>query len=138
MRRPTTPAFVWLAAPTVLAMTLAGAPRVAAQAPDAAAHQQWMNDASDAQEDYRFAVADQDQKAAVEALGKLESFMARTGDYWAARKSADGIRLAKAARASAAQAATAAKRGDLAAAATAFDAMGASCNTCHELHLEKK
>jgi|GEM_PF-4212207 len=138
MRRPTMPAFVLLAAPTMLAMTLAGAPRLTAQAPDAAAHKQWMNDASDAQEDYRFAVTDKDQKSAVAALGKLESFMARTEDYWTARKSADGIRLAKAARASAAQAATAAKRGDLAAASTAFDAMGASCNTCHELHLEKR
>ena len=138
MRRSTMPAFVLCAAPTVIAMTLAGAPRVAAEAPDAAAHKQWMNDASDAQEDYRFAVTDKDQKAAVEALGKLELFMARTEDYWAARKSADGVKLTKAARASAAQAATAAKRGDLAAASTAFDAMGASCNTCHELHLEKK
>lgn len=138
MRRTTVPALVLCAAPTVIAMTLAGAPRVAAQAPDAAAHKQWMNDAADAQEDYRFAVTDKDQKAAVEALGKLESFMARTEDYWAARKSADGVKLTKAARASAAQAATAAKRGDLAAASTAFDAMGASCNACHELHLEKK
>lgn len=138
MRRSTMPAFVLCAAPTVIAMTLAGAPRVAAEAPDAAAHKQWMNDASDAQEDYRFAVTDKDQKAAAAALGKLELFMARTEDYWAARKSADGVKLTKAARASAAQAATAAKRGDLAAASTAFDAMGASCNTCHELHLEKK
>lgn len=138
MRRFTMPVFVWLAAPAVIAMTLATAPRVAAQAPDAAAHKQWMNDASDAQEDYRFAVTDKDQKAAVEALGKLESFMTRTEDYWTARRSAEGVRLAKAARAAAAQAATAAKRGDLAAASTSFDAMGTSCNACHELHLEKK
>jgi len=138
MRRPTMPVFVLLAAPTAIAMTLAGTPRVAAQAPDAAAHKQWMNDASDAQEDYRFAVTDKDQKAAVEALGKLESFMARTEDYWTSHKSADGVKLAKAARASAAQAAAAAKRGDLAAASTAFTNMGTSCNACHELHLETK
>lgn len=138
MRRSPMTALALLAAPTVVAMTLAGAPRVAAQAPDAAAHTQWMNDASDAQEDYRFAVTDKDQKAAVEALGKLELLMTRTEDYWAARKSADGVTLAKAARASAAQAATAAKRGDIAAASTAFEAMGTSCNACHELHLEKR
>ena len=138
MRRPTMPVFVLLAAPTVMAMTLAGAPGVAAQAPDAAAHKQWMDDASDAQEDYRFAVTDKDQKAAVEALGKLESLMARAEDYWAARKSADGVKLTKSTRASAAQASAAAKKGDLAAASTAFDAMGVSCNACHELHLEKK
>ncbi len=138
MRRFTMPVLVWLAILTVVTMTLAGAARVAAQAPDAAAHKQWMNDASDAQEDYRFAVTDKDQKAAVEALGKLEALMARTEDYWAARKSADGVTLTKAARASAAQGAAAAKKGDLAAASTAFDAMGASCNACHELHLETK
>jgi hypothetical protein len=137
MHRSLMPALV-LAAPLAVAMTLAGTPHVAAQAPDAAAHTQWMNDASDAQEDYRFAVTDKDAKAAVAALGKLESLMARTGDYWTVRKSADGVKLAKAARASAAQAAVAAKRGDLAAASTAFDAMGVSCNACHELHLEKK
>ncbi len=138
MRRSTMPALVLLAAPAVVAMTLAGAPHVAAQAPDAAAHKQWMNDASDAQEDYRFAVTDKDQKAAVEALGKLESFMALTEDYWTVRKSVEGVRLAKASRASAAQASASAKKGDLAAASTAFDAMGISCNACHELHLEKK
>ncbi|MEQ1730647.1 MAG: hypothetical protein ABL982_19945 [Vicinamibacterales bacterium] len=138
MRRSTLSILVLLAAPTVVAMTLAGAPRVAAQAPDAVAHTQWMNDASDAQEDYRFAVSDKNQKAAVEALAKLESLMARTEDYWTVRKSADGVKLTKAARASAAQAGAAANRGDLAAASTAFDAMSTSCNACHELHLERK
>ena len=138
MRRPTLPIFVLLAAPTVVAMTLAGAPRVAAQAPDAAAHKQWMNDASDAQEDYRFAVTDKDQKAAVDALGKLESLMARTEDYWRAKKSEAGVKLSQAARTSAAQALAAAKRGDLAGASAPFDAMGASCNACHELKLETK
>lgn len=110
----------------------------AVQAPDAAAHKQWMNDASDAQEDYRFAVTDKDQKAAVESLAKLEGLMARTEDYWTAKKSSDGVRLAKEARALAAQAGTAAKAGNLTAATAAFDKMGASCNACHELHLEKK
>lgn len=138
MRRFTMPVLVLLAAPAVVAMTLAGAPRVAAQAPDAAAHKRWMSDASDAQEDYRFAVTNKDQKAAVAALGKLESLMARTEEYWTVRKSADGVTLAKVARASAARASEAAKKGDLAAASTAFDSMGASCNACHELHLEKK
>ena len=51
---------------------------IAAQAPDAAAHKAWMNDASDAQEDYRFAVSEKDQKAVVEALVKLEALMVLT------------------------------------------------------------
>ena len=111
---------------------------VSAQAPDAAAHKAWMNDASDAQEDYRFAVSEKDQKAAVEALVKLEALMAKTEDFWTAKKVADGVKLAKESRALAAQAQAAAKRGDAAAAGQSFDKMGASCNTCHDLHLEKR
>ena len=111
---------------------------IAAQAPDAAAHKAWMNDASDAQEDYRFAVSEKDQKAAVESLVKLEALMAKTEDYWTAKKMADGVKLAKESRAFAAQAQVAAKRGDTAAAGQSFDKMGASCNSCHELHLEKR
>ena len=111
---------------------------VAAQAPDAAAHKQWMNDASEAQEDFRFAVTDKDQKAATEALGKLEGLMAKTGEYWAGRKASDGVKLSKEAHDLAAQAGAAAKAGNIPAATQAFDKMGATCNTCHELHLEKR
>jgi hypothetical protein len=113
-------------------------PLVAAQAPDAAAHKQWMNDASEAQEDFRFALTDKDQKAATEALGKLEILMAKTGEYWAARKAGDGVKLSKDAHDLAAQAGAAAKAGNMPAATQAFDKMGATCNTCHELHLEKR
>ena len=126
----------WIAVAFALATAL-GWP-ISAQAPDAAAHKAWMNDASDAQEDYRFAVSEKDPKAAVEALVKLEALMAKTEDYWTAKKSADGVKLAKESRALAAQAQAAAKRGDTAAAGQNFDKMGVSCNTCHELHLEKR
>jgi hypothetical protein len=104
----------------------------------AEAHKQWMNDASDAQEDYRFAVTDKNQKAAVEALAKLEALMGKTEEYWAAKKSADGVRLASEAKTLAAQAGAAAKAGKMSDASAVFDRMGATCNTCHELHLEKK
>jgi hypothetical protein len=97
-----------------------------------------MNDASDAQDDFRFAVAEKKQNDAVEALTKLEALMGRTEDYWTAKKAADGVKLTKETRAYATQALTAAKAGDLAAAMTQFDKMGASCNSCHELHLEKR
>jgi hypothetical protein len=110
----------------------------AAQAPDAAAHKQWMNDASDAQEDFRFAVTDKDQKAATEALGKIEVLMTKTGEYWAAKKASDGVKLSRDAHDLAAQAGAAAKAGNMPAATQAFDKMGATCNTCHELHLEKR
>jgi hypothetical protein len=122
-----------------LALALLSSVHAAAQGtPTAEAHKQWMNDASDAQEDFRFAVTDKNQKAQVEALAKLEALMAKTEDYWTARKASDGVRLAKEARALAAQAGGAAKGGNVSAAMSAFDKMGAACNTCHELHLEKK
>jgi heterodisulfide reductase subunit B len=111
---------------------------VAAQAMDAAAHKQMMNDASDAQEDFRFALSDKDQKAAIASLTKLEAFMGQTETYWTAKKASDGVKLAKDARASAAAALAAAKANNMAAAKDAFDKMGATCNTCHELHLEKR
>ena len=111
---------------------------LAAQAPDAAAHKAWMNDASDAQEDYRFAIADKDQKAAADALGKIDLLMAKTEDYWTSRKVADGVKLAKDAHALSTAALAAAKRGDMAAAGQSFDKLGATCNSCHELHLEKR
>jgi hypothetical protein len=119
---------------------LAGSAYLGAQgAPaDAAAHKQWMNDASEAQEDYRFAVTDKDQKAAVEALAKLEALMGKTEEYWTAKKAADGVRLTREARTLAAQAGAAAKANQMSDASAAFDKMGATCNACHELHLEKR
>jgi hypothetical protein len=122
----------------VLAVALCSPARTAAQTADADAHRAWMNDASDEQENYRFAVADKDMKAATEALVKIESLMAKTEDYWSAKKAADGVRLSKEARAHASQAATAVKAGNLAAAGEAFDRLSASCNACHDLHLEKR
>lgn len=126
---------------SVFSMTLVTIVCVAwpqAQAMDAAAHKQMMNDASDAQEDFRFALEDKDQRAAVASLTKLEAFMGQTETYWSAKKASDGVKLAKDARASAGAALTAAKANNMAAAKDAFDKMGATCNACHELHLEKK
>ena len=98
-----------------------------------------MNDASDAQEDFRFAVTDKDQKGAVEALAKLEGLMSRrprTTGRRRSRMTASSSR--KRLERLAAQAGTAAKAGNLPLQRSAFDKMGASCNSCHELHLEKK
>lgn len=122
-------------APAFIATAL---PAQSAAPLDAASHKQMMNDASDAQEDFRFALSDKDQKAAVDALTKLERFMGQTETYWTAKKSADGVKLAKEARASAAAALTAAKANSMTTARDAFEKMGATCNSCHELHFEKK
>ena len=69
---------------------------------------------------------------------KLERYMAQTEAYWSAKKQADGVTLAREALASASQSLTAAKANNLAAAKDAFDRMGATCNSCHDLHLEKR
>lgn len=125
--RPTTPSSVVLSPAT---QSAAGA--------DAAAHKQWMNDASEAQENFRFALTDRDQKAAQEALVTLESLMGKTEAYWTAKKTADGVKLAKEAHDLATKAVSQFKAGNLPAAQDSFDKMGASCNACHDLHLEKR
>lgn len=140
MARPVWPAFL---IPLACACALTFSPwppggRLAAQTPDAAAHKGWMNDASDEQENYRFAVADKDMKAAADALVKIESLMAKTEAYWAAKNAADGVRLSRDTRAHASQAAAAVKAGNMAAAAESFDRLSAACNACHDLQLEKR
>jgi hypothetical protein len=97
-----------------------------------------MNDASDAEEDFRFAVTDKDAKSAAAALTKIEGLMQKTEAYWTAKKASDGVSLTKETRALASQAAAAAAKGGLADASSAFDKMTAKCNSCHELHLEKR
>jgi hypothetical protein len=115
-----------------------GTAAVPAQPADAAAHRAWMNDAADAQEDFRFAVSEKDARAAGEALAKIDRLMASTEEYWASRKAADGVAITRETRTFAQQAAAAVKAGDLAKARDPFDAMGARCNACHDLHLEKR
>jgi len=54
-----------------------------------------MNDASDAEEDFRVAVTDKDAKAAAAALTKIEALMQKTEGYWTAKKANDGVALTK-------------------------------------------
>jgi hypothetical protein len=112
---------------------------VAAQTtPSADEHKAWMNDASDAEEDFRFAITDKDAKAAAAALTKIEGLMQKTEVYWTAKKAADGVALTKDARVLASEAAAAAAKGSLGDAGSGFEKMTAKCNACHELHLEKR
>jgi hypothetical protein len=111
---------------------------VAQNTADAEAHKAWMNDASDAQEDFRAALAEKDGKAAADAMTKLERLMAETESYWSARKVADGVKLAQATRTFAAAGAASAKAGSLPDANDAFAKMNSTCNECHALHLEKR
>jgi len=123
----------------LLLLALISAVGVAAQTtPSADEHKAWMNDASDAEEDFRFAVTDKDAKAAAAALTKIAELMQKTESYWTAKKANDGVALTKDARALASEAAAAAAKGSLADAGAGFEKMTAKCNACHELHLEKR
>ena len=101
-------------------------------------HKTAMNDASDLQEDCRDALAASAGAKVAEAAVKLEGLMGRTEDYWAARKQADIVKLAAATRALARQLAAEGKSGKLDQAKATFTKMNASCNTCHDLHPEKR
>lgn len=123
----------------ILVLALISAVRVAAQTtPSADEHKAWMNDASDAEEDFRIAVTDKDAKAAAAALTKIEALMQKTEGYWTAKKANDGVALTKETRTLASQAAAAAAKGSLGDAGAGFEKMTAKCNACHELHLEKR
>ena len=123
----------------LLLLVLLSAGRFAAQTtPSADEHKAWMNDASDAEEDFRFAIADKDAKAAAAALTKIEALMQKTEAYWTAKKANDGVALTKETRALASQGAAAAAKGNLPDAGAGFEKMTAKCNACHELHLEKR
>ena len=111
---------------------------VAQTKPTADDHKTWMNDAADAQEDFRDAIVKKDGKAAVAALARIESLMARTETYWSARKSDAGVKLTKTTRAHALAGIAASKAGKLDEATDAFDKMNTACNACHELHLPSR
>jgi hypothetical protein len=111
---------------------------VAQNAATAETHKAWMNDAADAQEDFREAMAAKNAKAAADALTKIEGLMAHTEAYWAAKKMNDGVKLTRATRAQASAGIAAAKAGKLADANDAFDKMNSACNACHALQLEKR
>lgn len=97
-----------------------------------------MNDASDLQEDVRDALAAKSGDKLSEAALKIEVLMGKTEDYWAAKKQADIVKLAQSTRALAKQLAADGKAGKLDQAAETFGRMNASCNTCHDLHPEKR
>jgi hypothetical protein len=122
----------------MLALLMVAAHAIGQSTATADTHKAWMNDAADAQEDFRASIAGGDAKAAAAALAKIESLMAKTEAYWAAKKMNDGVKLTRAVRAHASAGAAAAKIGKLPDATGAFDKMNAACNACHELHLEKR
>jgi len=122
---------------TALDIALVGA--FAAQTPpDAEAHKAWMNDASDAQEDFREAIAARSGAKAAEAAAKLDDLMKKTEAYWKNKGAADGVKLSHDCQTLAVETGTAAKAGKLDQAQSAFGQLNTACNTCHALHLEKR
>ncbi|MBZ5557583.1 MAG: hypothetical protein LAO77_09960 [Acidobacteriia bacterium] len=125
-------------------MTLTAAARlkpdatVSAQAPDADAHKAWMNDATDLQEDIRDAMRAQDGAKIADAATKIEALMAKTEAYWSAKKAADVVTLAQTARSHAKDVATLGKAGKFDQSNEAFGKLNTTCNTCHDLHPEKR
>ena len=108
------------------------------QTPTADDHKAWMNDASDAQEDFRDAIAAKSGAKVADAGVKLQDLMTKTLNYWQARKAADGVKLTQECVAQAKAIQSSAKANQLKAAQAAFDKMTTTCNACHELHLEKR
>jgi hypothetical protein len=111
---------------------------MAPQAPDADAHKAWMNDATDLQEDIRDAMHIKDGAQIAAAATKIEALMAKTEAYWSAKKAADIVTLAQTARGQARDVATFGTAAKFDQAADAFDKMNGTCNTCHDLHPEKR
>jgi hypothetical protein len=110
----------------------------AAPAPDAAVHKAWMNDATDAQDDLREAIAGKSSAKAAAAALKLQTLMARTERYWASRHAEDIVMLARESKALAGQVSRAARAHKLERANEAFGKLNTTCNTCHDLHPEKR
>jgi hypothetical protein len=105
---------------------------------NALAHKQMMDEAGNARDDLGEALADKDLDVSAEMSGMIEQFMVQTEAYWAARKMADIVKLAQTARGQAKDLTAAAKAGRLVAAQIAFQNMNTTCNTCHDLHPEKR
>jgi hypothetical protein len=106
--------------------------------PDAETHKAWMNDAGDAQEDLREALAAKDGKTAAVAAMKIEGFMAQTEDYWTARHADDIVKLAQTSRTQSKSVATEAGADKIDDAKDALQKLSATCNACHALHPEKR
>jgi len=110
----------------------------ALQAPDAAAHKAWMDDAADLQDELaEHLLAKSGDKAAAAAL-KLEKILEQTQAYWAAKHADDIVAIAKESRTLASAVAADAKAGKFPAASESNTKLNARCNTCHDLHPEKR
>ena len=120
------------------ALALISAPASRARGQDAAAHQAWMNDAADFQDELREQLLAKSGDKAAAAAAQIEKLLARTQAYWAAKHADDIVTIARESRTLATAVATAAKAGQFDRATEAAAKMSARCNACHDLHPEKR
>jgi hypothetical protein len=97
-----------------------------------------MDDAADAQEDFRDAIRAKKGADAAAAAVKIEALMEKTEAYWTGKHAADVVKIAQESRALAREVGAAAKAGKYDQADEAFGKMNARCNACHDLHPEKR
>jgi hypothetical protein len=109
-----------------------------ARAQDAAAHKAWMDDAADLQDELREQLAAGSGDKAAAAATQLETILAQTQAYWAAKRADDIVTIARESRALATAIASAAKAGQFDRAADTSAKMAARCNACHDLHPEER
>ena len=109
-----------------------------AQTPTAADHKQWMDDAADIQDDLRDALTAKAGARVADAAGKLDAILVKTERYWAAKHADDIVKLAHSSSTLAKEIGAAGEAGKLAQASDAFTKLSAQCNTCHDLHPEKR
>jgi hypothetical protein len=129
---------VCLATASVSGFAQSKAAGKAAPASDPAVHKAWMNDATDAQDDLREAIAGKSSAKAAAAALKLQTLMARTERYWASRHAEDIVTLARESKALAGRVVRAARAHKLEQANEAFGKLNTTCNACHDLHPEKR
>lgn len=122
----------------VIVILVSGVSAGRAQPQDAAAHQAWMDDAGDLQEDLREQLSARSRDKAAAAAAQLEAIMAKTQAYWSAKHADDIVGIAQESRTLARTIADAAKAGQLDEAIAASAKLNARCNACHDLHPEKR
>ena len=97
-----------------------------------------MDDAADLQDELREQLLAKAGDRAAAAATKIEVILAQTEAYWAEKHADEIVQIARESRTLATAIATAAKAGKIDQAADAFATMNTRCNTCHDLHPEKR
>lgn len=116
--------------PVLLALGLA----VCVVAQTDADYSGWMKDIAKTKGGVKKAIEGKSNDAVAEGATHMAGLFKQVEGFWAAKKSADAVTIAKNAETAANDLAAAAKAGDDAKMASSFQAVGASCGACHMAH----